>query len=159
MTLTSFAETDDNTHPILMWSGTLANIPEGYVLCDGQNGTPDMTDRFIKNLNSAGEQPYDGGGVDAHYLSESQLPSHSHSGSTTTDGSHSHTFDYGNNYHHMTGHYSGGSQEKYINGYSKSRNTSSTNDHSHNTSIDDTGSGSHVDNRPSYYQIAFITIP
>ncbi len=31
---------------ILLWSGTIATIPAGYVLCDGNNGTPDLRDRF-----------------------------------------------------------------------------------------------------------------
>lgn len=32
---------------ILIWSGAIVNIPIGYVLCDGNNGTPDLRDRFI----------------------------------------------------------------------------------------------------------------
>lgn len=32
---------------ISMWSGTIATIPGGHVLCNGANGTPDLRDRFI----------------------------------------------------------------------------------------------------------------
>lgn len=32
---------------ISMWSGTNANIPTGWQICDGTNGTPDLRDRFI----------------------------------------------------------------------------------------------------------------
>jgi hypothetical protein len=32
---------------ILMWAGLLADIPAGWNLCDGTNGTPDLRDRFI----------------------------------------------------------------------------------------------------------------
>ncbi len=32
---------------ITIWSGTIANIPAGYVICDGNNGTPDLRNRFI----------------------------------------------------------------------------------------------------------------
>jgi len=32
---------------IIMWSGSIANIPSGFALCDGTNGTPDLTDRFV----------------------------------------------------------------------------------------------------------------
>jgi len=32
---------------ILMWSGLVATIPAGFVLCDGNNGTPDLRDKFI----------------------------------------------------------------------------------------------------------------
>lgn len=32
---------------IVIWSGIVADIPSGWVLCDGQNGTPDLRDRFV----------------------------------------------------------------------------------------------------------------
>lgn len=35
------------TGVIVMWSGSTSNIPEGWHLCDGAAGTPDLRDRFI----------------------------------------------------------------------------------------------------------------
>ena len=32
---------------ILLWSGSIGSIPSGYVICDGNNGTPDPRDKFI----------------------------------------------------------------------------------------------------------------
>ena len=32
---------------IILWSGTVANIPAGWALCNGQNGTPNLQDRFV----------------------------------------------------------------------------------------------------------------
>jgi len=32
---------------ILLWSGSIASIPSGYYLCNGQNGTPNLQDSFI----------------------------------------------------------------------------------------------------------------
>lgn len=32
---------------ILLWSGTIATIPSGWVLCDGNNNSPDLRDRFV----------------------------------------------------------------------------------------------------------------
>lgn len=32
---------------IMMWSGTVASIPTGWVLCDGTSGTPDLRDKFV----------------------------------------------------------------------------------------------------------------
>ena len=32
---------------IIMWSGSIGSIPSGYVLCDGQNGTPNLKDSFV----------------------------------------------------------------------------------------------------------------
>ena len=30
-----------------MWSGSVGSVPSGYKLCDGNDGTPDLRDRFI----------------------------------------------------------------------------------------------------------------
>lgn len=32
---------------IIMWSGAVDQVPEHWKLCDGENGTPDLTDRFV----------------------------------------------------------------------------------------------------------------
>jgi hypothetical protein len=32
---------------IILWSGSIATIPSGWYLCDGANGTPNLTNRFI----------------------------------------------------------------------------------------------------------------
>ena len=32
---------------IILWSGSIGSIPSGYYLCNGQNGTPNLTDSFI----------------------------------------------------------------------------------------------------------------
>lgn len=50
---------------IVMWSGLLANIPAGWALCDGANGTPDLRDRFVKGA-AAGQDPGATGGALTH---------------------------------------------------------------------------------------------
>jgi hypothetical protein len=42
---------------ILMWSGVGSNIPPGWALCDGNNGTPNLIGRFIMggDLQSGGK--------------------------------------------------------------------------------------------------------
>jgi len=35
------------TGGILIWSGAIVDIPIGFLLCDGNNGTPDLRDCFI----------------------------------------------------------------------------------------------------------------
>ncbi|MDR0873366.1 MAG: hypothetical protein LBN27_07875 [Prevotellaceae bacterium] len=70
---------------IVMWSGSPTNIPEGWKLCNGQNGTPDLRGRFIVGYN-----PDDGdynaigknGGAKTVTLSEGQMPAHNHADST-----------------------------------------------------------------------------
>ena len=32
---------------ITEWSGAILDIPDGWLLCDGNNGTPDLRDKFI----------------------------------------------------------------------------------------------------------------
>lgn len=32
---------------IVMWHGSIASIPKGWVLCDGTNGTPDLRGKFV----------------------------------------------------------------------------------------------------------------
>ena len=32
---------------IIIWSGSVSNIPSGWVLCDGNNSTPDLRNRFV----------------------------------------------------------------------------------------------------------------
>lgn len=51
---------------ITIWSGAIADIPNGWALCDGNNGTPDLRDEFVFGaggaLNpgeSAGEYTHD----------------------------------------------------------------------------------------------------
>jgi len=77
---------------IAMWGGLAANIPAGWLLCDGQNGTPDLRSRFIKG---AVTDPGATGGATTHSHTVTQpaahpLLSHSaHSGATV--GNHAFT--------------------------------------------------------------------
>jgi hypothetical protein len=46
--LTTAASTDElPAGVIVMWSGPMDSIPAGWALCDGQNGTPDLSNRFV----------------------------------------------------------------------------------------------------------------
>lgn len=31
----------------MLWFGSIVSIPSGYVLCDGNNGTPDLRNNFV----------------------------------------------------------------------------------------------------------------
>lgn len=56
-TTTSTASSGMPAGGIIMWSGTIASIPAGWSLCNGSNGTPDLTDKFIVSVASAAENP------------------------------------------------------------------------------------------------------
>ena len=82
---------------IVMWSGTLAEIPDGWALCNGStyttpNGdpvtTPDLRDRFIYGV-STGEDPGVTGGSASHSHSYSDVPSHTHE---IIDPGHAHSY-------------------------------------------------------------------
>ena len=63
---------------ISMWSGSINDIPEGWVLCDGSYGTPDLRDRFILgSVSEISESEKTGGGSTS--LVPENMPSHSHS--------------------------------------------------------------------------------
>ena len=59
---------------IIMFNGQAADIPSGWAICDGTNGTPNLIDKFIKGSNIAGST----GGASQVTLSVAQLPPHRH---------------------------------------------------------------------------------
>lgn len=63
---------------IVMWSGTITDIPAGWVLCDGDNGTPCLLDRFVVGAGST-YNVGDTGGEATHKLTVLELPRHVHS--------------------------------------------------------------------------------
>lgn len=46
---------------ILPYVGDLANIPSGWHLCDGSNGTPNLSSRFLEGVTSGAKQWRDAG--------------------------------------------------------------------------------------------------
>jgi hypothetical protein len=63
---------------VIAWFGS-TTAPAGWVLCDGQNGTPDLRSRFVVGLGP-GYNLGSTGGADSVTLSADQMPAHSHSG-------------------------------------------------------------------------------
>lgn len=51
---------------IIMWHGTIGNIPAGWVICDGNNGTPNLLAKFVQGVATAGTNPGDTGGSVNH---------------------------------------------------------------------------------------------
>jgi hypothetical protein len=140
---------------IVMWSGLLSAIPEGWSLCDGTNGTPDLRDRFILSV-SASEDPGETGGSHTKTLSVSNLPSHTHSFTTDPAGEHSHRI--------RVEKYGGSNDPRFPYPLEGWRATTYKGDglieaagsHTHSGTTDATGSGSSFDIRPKYYKLAFI---
>ena len=81
------------TGMILLWSGAADAVPSGWSLCDGQNNTPDLRNRFVVGASSGtGDTTYPGLSVNATGGSaDATLVSHSHSFSAnTSNNTHNH---------------------------------------------------------------------
>ncbi|GAI11793.1 unnamed protein product [marine sediment metagenome] len=63
---------------IVMWHGTIANIPKGWVICDGTHSTPNLIAKFVQGVATAGTNPGATGGEATHVLSIPEMPSHKH---------------------------------------------------------------------------------
>lgn len=143
------------TGMIILWYGNTGNIPSGFVLCDGNNNTPDLRSKFVVGAGNPDYTPGSTGGTDSVTLSESQLPSHNHSASSSvSDPGHAHSYI-----------------DQYVvinNGYrpwpasnndcaARNINTGSqTTGISVSTTIGNTGSGAAVENRPPYHALCYI---
>ena len=68
------------------------NAPSGWVLCNGQNGTPDLRGKFV--LGNGGSRGINAtGGEENVALTWSQMPAHYHNvaGNTHNAGNHNHS--------------------------------------------------------------------
>ena len=115
---------------IVLWSGAASDIPDGWHLCDGTNGTPDLRDRFVIGAGSTYAPGATGGNAQVT-LTEEQLPAHRHTYSKTS----SIARNYG---------MSGGANS-VIESVSSNSKYSGT-----------TGSGQAVDILPPYYALCYI---
>ena len=70
---------------IVMWSGAVASIPIGYLLCDGTSGTPNLVNRFVMGAGGL-YSPNDTGGY-----KDGQIINHTHTATTVDAGIHTHT--------------------------------------------------------------------
>lgn len=161
MTSKPFLEYLEPTSHILIWSGDVSNIPAGWQLCDGTNGTPNLLDRFIMGTPDSGTDSGTNNGTDSYTLSESQLPSHSHSASTNTTGGHNHTVGTVNYYSKIISDKIDNNMEEEQSSIDDItypyRSTGGAGGHNHSVDgVNSAGGNSSIDNRPSYYELAFI---
>lgn len=143
---------------IMMWSGTIATIPTGWVLCNGSNGTPDLRNRFVIGAHSdsagvaystvTGSNTQTGGTKDAINVS------HTHTAtSSVTDPGHTHTSQSNGAPN------GGGAGACFSSGQSNTpgqTTLSNTTGITVSTSISTEGSSGTNQNLPPYYALAFI---
>lgn len=145
---------------IILWSGAIGAIPAGWLLCDGTSGTPDLRDRFVVGAGSTYTVGATGGSATVT-LDATQIPAHTHSfsGTTSSDGAHTHTtsFTYFANY--TPDAFTSG-LSTYVRGFGTAENltTSSAGAHTHTLSgtTGSIGGGLAHENRPPYYALAYI---
>jgi hypothetical protein len=133
---------------ILMWSGSIATIPSGWLLCDGTNSTPDLRNRFIVGAGSTYAVGATGGSADAIVVS------HSHTAtSSVTDPGHSHRVTRPWGVAGGSGFYAGsfGTAEG-----TSDPTTTVTTGITVSTSISSSGSSGTNANLPPYYALAYI---
>ena len=128
-----------NTVPsggIIAWSGAISAIPAGWVICDGTNGTPNLTGRFIIHASADSGDTYDvddtGGSTTTGpaTLSTAQLAAHTHTNKSETGAS--------TQFYENTG-------ANALNPFSASGGSAGSSDpHSHSNSL------------PPYYALAYI---
>lgn len=136
---------------VMVWSGLLSDIPSEWALCDGNNGTPDLRDRFVKCVPDTATAPGGTGGQSSYTLTTAQLPSHNHNASTGNAGGHDHMVgtddrDYGNANAYSHGHDTG---SDFWSSYSGGHNHT-------DPSVGSAGGSSSVNNTPSYYEVGFV---
>ena len=146
---------------IIMWNGLSTSIPDGWKLCDGTNGTPNLSGRFIVGIGSNGESSYslgDNNGEDFHQLTVNEMPRHNHGGLTSEDGEHDHDF-YDKS---VTENGTKVSQQcwpcgtTYVADGNNDRNTDTDDAGDHRHTISYQGGNQSHENRPKYYALCFI---
>ena len=122
---------------IIMWSGNANNVPDGWKLCDGTDGTPNLKGKFIvgydpadSDYNTVGKT----GGERSVTLSTAQMPSHSHSATVRVSG---------------LAASSNGDKDFFAPSW-KTKNAEEA------IATDSKGSGQPHENRPPYYAMCFI---
>jgi microcystin-dependent protein len=126
---------------IVMWSGSINEIPNGWALCNGANNTVDLRNRFVVGAGDLYAVNATGGSANA------KLPSHTHSVSTDSVASHTHNLLTSNN---------NGSSEMFNTAFGGEFGGTNTDSHSHTVSVNTVGTSATNANLPPYYALAFI---
>ena len=93
LTVNSVVNAHVPTGSIILWYGNSNNVPAGWAVCNGLNGTPNLQGRFVVCSGTSEHTYSEGqtGGTDDYTLNTQQIPSHNH-GSDNTQTTHTHAY-------------------------------------------------------------------
>lgn len=145
---------------IVLWSGSEDNIPTGWTLCNGQNGAPDLRDRFVVGAGASYTVDETGGAAGVA-LSVAQLPAHGHGAGTLSAqeaGDHTHEYEDEYTLSQVRVFDTGSGTQVCENPETDTKTTQSAGAHTHTVSgtTGATGSGAEHENRPPYYALCYI---
>lgn len=140
---------------IMLWSGSSATIPSGWLLCDGTNSTPDLRNRFVVGATSTYAVGATGGSANAVVVS------HTHTATVATTsltGEISSQYSNGSNFGGTTGVFS--QSNYYVDGDGGETRNGRTiyfdGSHNHTATISTEGSSGTNANLPPYYALCYI---
>lgn len=137
---------------IVMWYGESNKVPDGWAICDGQNGTPNLTDKFIMGAGNDKREPK--GGSSSVTLTMANMPAHKHTGTTTSDGKHTH--GYNDTMPERDNIIDEDSNEEFCNWKREWSRTGEDGEHQHYFETDWQGEGKSFEILPPYIALFFI---
>tara|TARA_B100000401_G_C52522120_1_gene584924 strand:+ start:56 stop:640 length:585 start_codon:yes stop_codon:yes gene_type:complete len=157
---------------IIMWSGSVAEAEalSNWAICDGQNGRPDLRDKFVQGVGSSAAgstaNVNDQGGANSYQLALNQMPQHKHDVSdsghshTITDPGHQHTWSRQdaqiNAFYRPWPANNNDCVEVQANTSNETTGITGTNNGNANISESLKGGNTSIENRPAYWSLCYI---
>jgi hypothetical protein len=132
---------------IIIWSGSSASIPSGWLLCDGSSSTPDLRNRFVVGAGSTYAVNATGGSADAIVVS------HTHTATSSDSG---HTHSSARNGTGGSGLNLNGFEANSFDGNNNGPIPTTTGFASISTTVNSAGSSGTNANLPPYYALCYI---
>lgn len=128
---------------VIIWSGAIIDIPEGWLLCNGQNGTPNLKNRFVVGSGSKYILEETGGSANSLNIA------HTHSDATTSSAP---------NHVHANTVFIPANPNANANGttFLSALGTSGNGSHAHSFNTTNAGQSGIGRNMPPYLALAYI---